>query len=85
MVTVFVLKVLSVSLPEMFPLVFTPKMAVEAEGKAVAQSYRSGVEKAVQFVFETDRQLPSIPVRLELGYNWEEAVTKLLMFDKVFV
>ena len=45
---------------------------------SVDSEFGTGVEKAVVYFNRTEAAHPSLCARLELGYNWEDAVMSII-------
>ena len=73
--TLLVLKLLTYSQPEKFPLAFSPKICVMG---TVESSVKKGVIMAVKFATKLDQMYPSLYARLELGYNWDSTLEDIL-------
>ena len=76
-VTLGVLRLLTLNFPHLFQLDFSPKVAIVS----VPPEYKASVERAVELVNKLDGRHPSMSVRLELGHSWLEAIDKLLQGD----
>ena len=56
---------------------FEPRLYISSESQIDSQ-YLPSLKKAIDFVTSRDKKYPSLYSRLELGFNWENAVEEIL-------
>ncbi len=76
-VTLLVLKKLSVMTSHRFPLEFHPKISVVRGEYSIPSENRKAVNEAIQFAITIDKKYPVLYSRLELGSNWDNALSAM--------
>ena len=80
MATLLILRLLNATMPDRFPLAFSPKFCVTGEVKS---KYHTATKSAVDFAVKTDKAFPSLYSRLELGFDWPSVLNSFLVRCRV--
>lgn len=75
--TLLILKRISLLNYEKFPVVFSPKIAIQQKDAISPEEFTQALKMAVEFASGMDMKFPSLYSRLELGRNWDEVILKL--------